>query len=207
MNKAELTEREEQPLRKVLLIDDDDSLRRVTEYSLHSAGFHVLSAVNGQQGLDAFRADSPQVVITDIQMPGLSGHDVLQQIKTERPETIVIVITAYSSVEKAVDAMKQGAYDYLAKPFSRDELVIVVEKAFNLREGCERKDDYLPQRFIDDPLPDGPSKGQVFEMDLLLDDYYKARGWDPESGFPTEKKLLDLGLKAEAETLKQVVRT
>ena len=132
MNKAELTEREEQPLRKVLLIDDDDSLRRVTEYSLHSAGFHVLSAADGKQGLAAFRADSPQVVITDIQMPGLSGYDVLQQIKTERPATIVIVITAYSSVEKAVDAMKQGAYDYLAKPVSRDELVIVVEKAFNL---------------------------------------------------------------------------
>ncbi len=132
MNKAKLSGREGQPLRKVLLIDDDDSLRRVTEYSLHSAGFHVLSAANGEQGLDAFRADSPQVVITDIQMPGLSGYDVLQQIKSERPETIVIVITAYSSVEKAVEAMKQGAYDYLAKPFSRDELVIVVEKAFNL---------------------------------------------------------------------------
>jgi two-component system NtrC family response regulator len=65
-------------------------------------------------------------------MPGLSGYEVLQQIKAERPETVVIVITAYSSVEKAVEAMKQGAYDYLAKPFSRDELVMVVEKAFNL---------------------------------------------------------------------------
>jgi two-component system NtrC family response regulator len=125
-NNAELSER------KVLLIDDDESLRRVTEYSLHSAGFQVLSASDGKQGLASFEADKPQVVITDIQMPGLSGYDVLQQIKTESPETIVIVITAFSSVEKAVEAMKQGAYDYLAKPFSRDELVMVVEKAFNL---------------------------------------------------------------------------
>jgi two-component system NtrC family response regulator len=168
MNKAELTEREQQPLRKVLLIDDDDSLRRVTEYSLHSAGFHVLSAVNGEQGLDAFRADSPQVVITDIQMPGLSGHDVLQQIKTERPETIVIVITAYSSVEKAVDAMKQGAYDYLAKPFSRDELVIVVEKAFNLlglQEENQRLRDELEHQ-VDFSHMIGISDGMqhVFEM-------------------------------------------
>jgi len=120
------------PARKVLLIDDDASLRRVTEYSLHSAGYQVLSAVDGKQGLASFQADSPQVVITDIQMPGLSGYDVLQRIKKERPETIVIVVTAYSSVEKAVAAMKQGAYDYLAKPFSRDELLMVVEKAFNL---------------------------------------------------------------------------
>ena len=120
------------PSRKVLLIDDDASLRRVTEYSLHSAGFQVLSAVDGKQGLASFQADHPQVVITDIQMPGMSGYEVLQQIKAARPETVVIVITAYSSVEKAVEAMKQGAYDYLAKPFSRDELVMVVEKAFNL---------------------------------------------------------------------------
>jgi two-component system NtrC family response regulator len=120
------------PSRKVLLIDDDASLRRVTEYSLHSAGFQVLSAGDGKQGLASFHADHPQVVITDIQMPGMSGYEVLQQIKAARPETVVIVITAYSSVEKAVEAMKQGAYDYLAKPFSRDELVMVVEKAFNL---------------------------------------------------------------------------
>ncbi len=118
--------------RKVLLIDDDASLRRVTEYSLQSAGFHVLSAVDGKEGLASFMTEFPQVVITDIQMPGMSGYEVLQQIKAERPETVVIVITAFSSVEKAVEAMKQGAYDYLAKPFSRDELVLMVDKAFNL---------------------------------------------------------------------------
>jgi two-component system NtrC family response regulator len=118
--------------RKVLLIDDDASLRRVTEYSLLSAGFNVLSAADGKQGLASFRADYPEVVITDIQMPGLSGYEVLRQIKEERPETLVIVITAHSSVEKAVEAMKQGALDYLSKPFSRDELMLVVEKAFDL---------------------------------------------------------------------------
>jgi len=117
--------------RKVLLIDDDASLRRVTEYSLHSAGFHVLSAADGKQGLASFRKDNPQIVITDIQMPGMSGLEILQQIKAERPETMVIVVTAYSSVEKAVVAMKEGAYDYLSKPFSRDELVMVVERAFS----------------------------------------------------------------------------
>ena len=168
MSKAKLSGREEQTSRKVLLIDDDDSLRRVTEYSLHSAGFHVLSAADGKQGLAAFRADSPQVVITDIQMPGLSGYDVLQQIKSERPETIVIVITAYSSVEKAVDAMKQGAYDYLAKPFSRDELVMVVEKAFNLlglQEENQRLRDELEYQ-IDFSHMIGNSDGMqhVFEM-------------------------------------------
>jgi two-component system NtrC family response regulator len=117
--------------RKVLLIEDDASLRRVTEFSLHSAGFHVLSAADGTQGLASFHKDKPPVVITDIQMPDMSGHEVLQQIKAESPKTLVIVVTAYGSIELAVDAMKEGAYDYLAKPFSRDELVLVVERAFN----------------------------------------------------------------------------
>jgi two-component system NtrC family response regulator len=119
-------------LRKVLLIDDDDSLRRVTEYSLHSAGFQVLSAANAEQGLKSFEIDSPSVVITDINMPGLSGYDVLERVKEVSPETIVIVITAYGSIEKAVEAMKKGAYDYIIKPFSKDELILTVEKAFNL---------------------------------------------------------------------------
>jgi two-component system NtrC family response regulator len=118
--------------RKVLLIDDDASLRRVTEYSLQSAGFQVISAADGKQGLAAFRQDHPEVVITDIQMPGISGYEVLQQIMADRPQTLVIVVTGYSTVAKAVDAMKQGAHDYLAKPFSRDELVMVVNKAFKL---------------------------------------------------------------------------
>jgi len=168
MSKVKLSGTEGQPSRKVLLIDDDDSLRRVTEYSLHSAGFHVLSAADGKQGLAAFRADSPQVVITDIQMPGLSGYDVLQQIKTERPETIVIVITAYSSVEKAVDAMKQGAYDYLAKPFSRDELVIVVEKAFNLlglqQENQRLRDELEYQIDFSHMIGNSDGMQHVFEM-------------------------------------------
>ena len=119
-------------LRKVLLIDDDDSLRRVTEYSLYSAGFQVLSAANAEQGLKSFEIDSPSVVITDINMPGLSGYDVLERVKEVSPETIVIVITAYGSIEKAVEAMKKGAYDYIIKPFSKDELILTVEKAFNL---------------------------------------------------------------------------
>jgi two-component system NtrC family response regulator len=114
----------------LLLIDDDDSLRRVTEYTLHQAGYRVLTATNGEEGLRLFALEQPAVVITDIQMPGLSGYDVLERIKTDSPETLVIVVTAHGTLEKAVEAMKKGAYDYIAKPFSRDELALVVDKAF-----------------------------------------------------------------------------
>jgi two-component system NtrC family response regulator len=132
MNRKRSMDKETDGQLKVLLIDDDASLRRVTEYSLHEAGYRVLSAADGAQGLAAFAAEQPEVVITDIRMPGLSGYEVLQQIKQERPETLVIVITAFGSVENAVEAMKQGAYDYLTKPFGREELLLVVKKAFSL---------------------------------------------------------------------------
>lgn len=115
----------------VLIIDDDDSLRRVTEYTLQEAGCRVISASEGHEGLRIFDLEKPPVVITDIQMPSLSGYEVLKRIKEKAPETLVVVITAFGTVEKAVEAMKLGAHDYLTKPFSRDELRLTVDKAFS----------------------------------------------------------------------------
>ncbi len=133
----------------ILLIDDDASLRRVTEFTLHEAGYRVLTADDGEEGLRIFEIEKPEVVITDIQMPGLSGYDVLKKVKSEHPETLVIVITAYGTVERAVEAMKLGAFDYLTKPFSRDELVIVAGKAFaysGLKEENQRLRQELTQK-------------------------------------------------------------
>lgn len=117
------------PRPTILLIDDDQSLRRVTEFTLHEAGYRVLTAADGAEGLRLFAQENPALVITDIQMPGLSGYEVLKRIKEQTPAALVIVITAYGTVEKAVEAMKLGAYDYLTKPFSRDELTLTVGKA------------------------------------------------------------------------------
>ncbi|MFO7982248.1 MAG: sigma-54 dependent transcriptional regulator [Desulfuromonadales bacterium] len=117
--------------KNILVIEDDVSLRRVIEFTLEEAGCLVKTASAGEEGLEIFRDLEPAVVVTDIQMPGISGYDVLTEIKENAPDTLVIVITAYGTVEKAVEAMKLGAYDYLTKPFSRDELRLVVEKAFS----------------------------------------------------------------------------
>jgi two-component system NtrC family response regulator len=133
----------------VLVIDDDASLRRVTEYTLHEAGYRVLTAADGTEGLRLFALEKPPVVITDIQMPSLSGYEVLKKIKADSPETLVIVITAFGSVERAVEAMKLGAYDYLTKPFSRDELRLTVAKALSysgLQEENVRLRDELSAR-------------------------------------------------------------
>lgn len=119
--------------RQILLIDDDVSLRRVTEFNLQEAGYHVLTASDGPEGLTLFKRYRPALVITDVQMPGMSGYEVLEAVLNLEPQTLVIIVTAFSTVAQAVDAMKIGAYDYLAKPFSRDQLSLAVAKAFEYR--------------------------------------------------------------------------
>ena len=113
----------------VLLIDDDGSLRRVMEFTLDQAGWQVLLAADGETGLDIFRRERPRLVMTDLQMPGISGFEVMATIKALEPAAAVVVITAFGTVDKAVAAMKQGAFDFLTKPFSRDELRLALERA------------------------------------------------------------------------------
>ena len=132
----------------VLVIDDDTSLRRVMEFTLHEAGHKVVTAEDGESGLEVFRSVNPSVVITDIQMPGLSGYDVLKQIKSEDADCLVIMITAFGTVEQAVNAMKDGAFDYITKPFSNDELTLVVERALAYR-GLQEENVRLKQQLDD----------------------------------------------------------
>ena len=117
----------------ILVIDDDASLRRVLEYNLQDAGYQVFSAASGEEGLKRFAEETPALVITDMKMPGMDGMQVLKAIKERSPETLVIMVTAFGTVDVAVDAMKAGAYDYITKPFNRDELRLTVAKALQFR--------------------------------------------------------------------------
>ncbi len=119
-------------MRKVLVIDDDISFRRVLEYNLQEEGYEVITATGGDEGLRLFDEHGPDLVITDMKMPGMDGLQVLKGIKERSPETLVIIITAFGAVDAAVEAMKLGAYDYITKPFNRDELKLVVRKALQL---------------------------------------------------------------------------
>jgi two-component system NtrC family response regulator len=113
----------------ILIIDDDTSLRRVLEYNLQEAGYAVGTAASGEEGLSLFDEVSPALVITDMKMPGMDGMQVLKAVKERSPEALVIMITAFGTVDIAVEAMKAGAYDYITKPFNRDELRLTVAKA------------------------------------------------------------------------------
>jgi len=114
---------------RVLVVDDERSMQEFLEIFLRSEGYEVETAGDIQSAKIHLESDDFDVVITDIKMPGGSGIDLLHTTHEISPETVVIMITAYASTETAIAAMKEGAYDYVTKPFKVDELRIVLEKA------------------------------------------------------------------------------
>jgi two-component system NtrC family response regulator len=117
----------------ILLIDDDESLRRVMEFSLAEAGYAVSAVPGGEEGLRLFEKNSFDAVVTDITMRGMGGMEVLKRVQERDARVPVIIITAYGTIESAVEAMKQGAFDYVTKPFNRDELRLILERALRMR--------------------------------------------------------------------------
>ncbi len=114
---------------KILIADDDDSLRRVLEFQLQESGFQVVAASNGAQALEIFSGDDFDCVITDWRMPQLSGLEFIERAGAIRSETPIIVITAFGDVETAVAAMRSGAFDFVTKPFDRQAILLTVERA------------------------------------------------------------------------------
>ncbi len=115
--------------RTVLVVDDDASLLRVTEMQLEEIGCQVLAVDSGAKALEILSSRPIAVVLTDLKMPGMNGLELLRRIRKEYPETAVLVITAFGTVESAVAAMREGAYDYLTKPLDYSQLAIVVNRA------------------------------------------------------------------------------
>ena len=112
----------------ILLIDDEPLMRLSMLDALKAVGYDVHAAATGQEGLEKLGKETFEIVITDLRLPGSDGLALLQVCKQRSPRTEVIVITAHGSVETAVEAMKRGAYDYITKPFSMEELLLIVER-------------------------------------------------------------------------------
>lgn len=118
----------------ILVIDDEKSILDSCRQILEKDGYRVSVASDGNQGLSVFRKELFHAVILDVKLPGMDGMKVLANIKEESPETPVIMITGYASIESAVEAIRQGAFEYLAKPFTPEELRVSVKKAINSRQ-------------------------------------------------------------------------
>ena len=118
----------------VLIVDDEPNVRRVLGTQLEQAGWATTRAESGEQALDLVRAQDPDLVITDLKMPGMDGMELLGRLQASFPEIPVIMLTAHGTVSNAVDAMKRGAHDFITKPFDRDEVVELVKKALGQAE-------------------------------------------------------------------------
>src|SRR5215831_14968937 len=114
---------------KILIVEDEESLRPATQTLLEKAGYTTTVASHVEQALEFLKSSAYDLVITDLNLPGPSGVDLVKVIHHEYPETVVIVITAYATVETAVEAMKFGAYDYLKKPVLPHDLRALVSRA------------------------------------------------------------------------------
>lgn len=122
------------PSRRILLVDDDESLRRVLQMELEELGYAVTVAASGAEAIASIEHDPPALVLTDVRMPGLSGLELLAHVRRQEPGIAVILITAYGSIQLAVEAMRAGAYDFITKPVNHDELALLLERAFEHRD-------------------------------------------------------------------------
>ena len=120
-------------MEKILVVDDEQSLREVLSIMLKRAGYAVTSAMDGEEAIELLNKEIFDLVITDLRMPKIDGMEVLKAVKSASPETVVLIITAFASADSAVEAMKQGAYDYLTKPFQVDEVQLIIRNALEKR--------------------------------------------------------------------------
>ena len=129
---------------QILVIDDEQIMRDGCSRILSKNGWSVLTAENGKKGLEEIQChpESIDVILLDLMMPGMSGMEVLDQVRTIDPNLLVIVITGYATVESAVEAMKKGAYDFIPKPFTPDQLRIVVKRALE-RRSLQKEAEFL----------------------------------------------------------------
>ena len=114
---------------RIMVIDDEESMCKFMKIMLNREGYEVTTSQSGSEALNILKERNYDLVIADLMMPGLNGLELLSRVKSLDPDANFIVMTAYASVDTAIEALKKGAYDYLTKPFKVDEIRIAIKKA------------------------------------------------------------------------------
>lgn len=152
----------------ILVVDDEPSIREFLQIMLEREGYEVSCAEDGREAINLFEKNPFDVVLADIRMPRMTGFEVLNRIKELSPETKVIMITAFASLESAVESMKVGAYDYITKPFNVDEVKRTVGNALQSREGAEdglqRKREKGNLEFFEGMISVSPEMHRIFAL-------------------------------------------
>ena len=119
-------------MKKILIIDDEPIVRTSCEKILMPEGYEVRVAENGEEGLGILEKEEFDLILLDLKMPGMDGVDVLKIIKERWPETRVIILTGYSTIETAVNTLRLGAFNFIEKPFTPDKLISSVKEAIEI---------------------------------------------------------------------------
>lgn len=162
-------------MKKILLVDDEKNVHYSFK-KIFSGKYDIISALNGRKAIELFMKDPPDLAIVDIRMEGIDGLDLLSELKRISPKTPVLVITAYGSMEIAIEAMKRGAYDYLVKPFDIPQMLSIVDKAVSSSDGM--KEVLMPSEEVE------PSKINMVGSSRKIQEIYKIIGKVSQSDVP-----------------------
>jgi len=121
------------PKPRILVVDDEESLCTFMKLMLSKEGYDVVTSVSAERALDLVQADGVDLVFTDLMMPEMNGLEFVQKLRQIRPDAECVVMTAYASVDSAIEALKLGAADYITKPFKLDEVKIIVKQLLSRR--------------------------------------------------------------------------
>ena len=156
-------------MHSILVVDDEPNYLVVLSELLKDEGFEVFTAADGEQGLKIVKGVDLDMVISDMQMPGMDGMMLLHEIKKIYEDLPVLIITAYAEIDKAVAAMQAGAYSYLAKPFSNDELIVTINKAVGhyslIRENTRLRQEMRQRSGFSGMVGKNPRMRQVYRTD------------------------------------------
>jgi DNA-binding NtrC family response regulator len=152
----------------ILVVDDEEVLQDVLTFLIRKEGHNVVSAMNGEEALRVLEREEVDLVLLDLMLPGMHGMDVLREIRRRDPDQVVIVITAFSSIESAVAAMREGAFHYIPKPFKNEEVLLTIRRGLEQRRlATENRSlkEQLRQRFgFDNIIGKSKPMQQVYEM-------------------------------------------
>jgi two-component system response regulator PilR (NtrC family) len=151
----------------IMVVDDELSMRELLEYMLTKEGYRITCAENGRKAVELLGKEQYDLLLCDIKLGDISGLDVLRASKKSNPDTVVILISAYASTETAVEAMNEGAYDYVPKPFNKDELMYTIAKALDLRTVEHEK------KQLDDQLKENLHYGLIVGNSPAMRHIYK----------------------------------
>ena len=154
---------------KVLIVDDDPQLRQSFEKLLIEEGHTVQTAANGETGLAMVRESAPDLVVMDVRLPGMNGLEASRAMRKAEPKLPIIIMTAYGTTETAIEATKEGAFDYVLKPFNIPDILAIVRDALEAGR-------LMHSRVEMDTVPDKPSADAIIGRSKPMQEIYKAIG-------------------------------